>query len=180
MNDKIGNSDRPLNFPPPLRPISYLSPLSSSTISLQLTDLFDTNMAGLAPSKVYQDDFHPGKGNALQACAASIFNLTLEEVPNFIEMPGGYEDEMQTFCRSRGLVMEKVALGKDTNENVLGPEYNGKYCILRGTSPRGDHGHVVVAQFDIDIEDFAMIHDPHPDHTFLDESKDYGWAMFFF
>jgi hypothetical protein len=40
-----------------------------------------------AYTKVYQDDFSPGRGNALQSAVASIFNLALKDVPNFIKMP---------------------------------------------------------------------------------------------
>ena len=47
--------------------------------------------------KVYQDDFSSAKGNALQAAVASIFDLSLDQVPNFIESPEGYESAIETF-----------------------------------------------------------------------------------
>ena len=43
-------------------------------------------------------------------------------------------------------------------------EYNGKLCILRGKSPRGEFGHVVVARH-VSGGKFDMVHDPHPDGT---------------
>ena len=75
--------------------------------------------------------------------------------------------------------MEKVPLRGTGYE--LSDKYNDKYCILRGDSPRGDHGHVVVAQYsNEEVSGFDLIHDPHPDETYLDADGDYGWAMFFF
>ena len=133
-------------------------------------------MSCLTPAKVNQNDFRPGKGNALQAAIASIFQLSLQEVPNFIESPEGYESAIQSFCHGRGITMEKITLSKDVK---LSEKYNGKYCVLRGVSPRGDHGHVVVARYRDELNDFEMIHDPHPDETYLDKDGGYGWAMFF-
>jgi len=57
-------------------------------------------------------------------------------------------------------------------------EYNNNICILRGKSPRGDFGHVVVAKHITDGK-FEMLHDPHPDETFLDIAEAYGWCLFF-
>ncbi len=42
--------------------------------------------------KVHQDDFTPSKGNALQACVASILGKSLDEVPNFVTLDCGYEE----------------------------------------------------------------------------------------
>lgn len=132
------------------------------------------------PTKIYQSDFSPRKGNALQTAVASIFGLDLSKVPNFIEMPEGYETAICTFCRDRGSECIKITLGgkksNDSTSDVLS-EYNGKLCILRGKSPRGDFGHVVVAKRVNGT--FQMMHDPHPDETFLDEGEDAGWCMFF-
>lgn len=131
------------------------------------------------PHNIHQDDFSPGRGNALQAAVASIFGLDLKDVPNFITVEGGYENAIRTFCQERGGIdCKKMAVDKDkdkdTGKNLL--EYNGKLCILRGTSPRGDFGHVVVARRKGD--QFEMVHDPHPDGTFL-AGDEFGWCMFF-
>ncbi len=128
------------------------------------------------PIKIYQDDFSPGKGNALQAAVASIFGLDLSNVPNFIEMPKGYEAAIHTFCHGRGSNCFKIKLGSDGGSEILS-KYNGKLCILRGKSPRGDFGHVVVAKREEGA--FQMMHDPHPEETFLDEVEGFGWCMFF-
>eukprot|EP00592_Proboscia_alata_P015957 CAMPEP_0194399758 /NCGR_PEP_ID=MMETSP0174-20130528/126833_1 /TAXON_ID=216777 /ORGANISM="Proboscia alata, Strain PI-D3" /LENGTH=134 /DNA_ID=CAMNT_0039196193 /DNA_START=51 /DNA_END=452 /DNA_ORIENTATION=+ len=119
------------------------------------------------PHKVRQNDFSPGRGNALQAVVASVFGLDLQDVPNFITMEGGYENAIRTFCREKGDVdCKKMAVNGDLSE------YEGKLCILRGTSPRGDFGHVVVARRKGD--QFEMVHDPHPDETFL-TGDEFGW-----
>ena len=134
----------------------------------------------LVPRKVHQDDFRPGRGNALQAAVASIFGLELSQVPNFVELPEGYEAAIQSFCAEKGWTSLKLKMGEDTAA-PFGEEYEGKLCVLRGKSPRGDSGHVVVAarRTSKDGCGFEMIHDPHPDETFLDESEAFGWCMFF-
>ena len=132
--------------------------------------------------KVYQDDFSPAKGNALQAAVASIFDLSLVEVPNFIESPYGYESAIQAFYQrieEDGQTI-KINLLDDAwvQMQTSLDAYRDRICILRGKSPRGDFGHVVVSRHTID-GNFEMIHDPHPDGTFLDESEAFGWCLFF-
>ena len=139
------------------------------------------------PTKVYQDDFSPAKGNALQAAVASIFGLRLhdDDVPNFIESPFGYEAAIERFYQQRlgGERCVKMQLAADeSKKNIPDEDYDNAICILRGKSPRGDFGHVVVARYVSSIEGrecFEMLHDPHPDETFLDETEEFGWCMFF-
>ena len=52
-------------------------------------------------------------------------------------------------------------------------------CILRGKSPRGDHGHVVIATIQRFMSEvsFDFVWDPHPEATFLDRSEPFGWFM---
>lgn len=212
------------------------------------------------PGRVYQDNFSPAQGNALQAAVASIFGMSLNEVPNFIEMEEGYEAAITRFyqqglghghgCVIEGRECDKVMLNVNGScdsssewsymasdlrhlrspedqesinarrENMIDSmdslvhhekittsqldkieqavvkgkqeildeipkfpckipdEYNSKICILRGKSPRGDFGHVVVAKHIADGK-FEMMHDPHPDATFLDTRDAYGWCLFF-
>jgi hypothetical protein len=52
--------------------------------------------------------------------------------------------------------------------------------IVRGKSPRGDFGHVVVGCVNSDQISVSFIHDPHPEATMLsgyDNGK--GWCMIF-
>jgi hypothetical protein len=220
------------------------------------------------PRRVYQNNFIRGRGNALQAAVASIFGLTLLDVPNFIEMPEGYavlitkfyqqrsggvgkcvkimlrdtETSKESACKDHTVLgngaaldssfemtytrsheeCERVASIKENcfnnlssvlndkrmtigqlegfnrqlNELVQGAllalsniprnpqhydipdDYNNKICILRGKSPRGDFGHVVVAKH-LSGGKFEMLHDPYPDGNFLDASEGYAWCLFF-
>ena len=178
----------------------------------------DVNSHNIINKVVFQDDFRPGHGNALQATVASIFGLQLIDVPNFIDMPDGtgYESAIQQFCchnqKRRSMIKIKIHdnAGSDkddgadkmiaTNPILLSNEYDNQLCILRGKSPRGNFGHVVVARKrsvqekeglvnksnnnkensdDNDDRMFEMIHDPHPDGTFLDGNEKFGWCMFF-
>lgn len=127
------------------------------------------------PSRVHQDDFSPAKGNALQACVASLLgHQSLQDVPNFIALECGYEQGIRDYFHET----TKYAVVKKSCRDVSSENENGKLCILRGKSPRGDFGHVVVARV-VDNNTFEMIHDPHPDGTFLDPSEEYGWYMMF-
>lgn len=125
-----------------------------------------------SPDKVFQDDFSPAKGNALQACVASLFQQPLQEVPNFIALDCGYEEGIQTYLRP----LNYLALKKKISD--VSAEDEGRLCILRGKSPRGSFGHVVVARVGQGGQ-YEMIHDPHPDGTFLDTSEASGWCMLF-
>mmetsp|Transcript_14877 Transcript_14877/g.19533 ORF Transcript_14877/g.19533 Transcript_14877/m.19533 type:complete len:148 (+) Transcript_14877:93-536(+) len=131
------------------------------------------------PSLVRQDNFSPAKGNALQACIASLFHLKLNDVPNFIELDVGYEQGIRDFLASRSNIrMRKVPLEQGCSLMGEEEESKGKLCLLRGKSPRGEFGHVVVAKVCENVG-FEMVHDPHPDDTFLDKTERYGWCMLF-
>merc|ERR1712039_834903 len=116
-------------------------------------------------SAVLQTDFSPGRGNALQACVASIFSLELESVPNFVTAPEGYENAIRTWLEARARRFHKVQLedGRLPSNEAC---WSAQLCMLRGTSPRGDHGHVVVAKVS-DNGTLQIVHDPHPDGSGL-------------
>eukprot|EP00039_Didymoeca_costata_P031455 m.34850 g.34850 ORF g.34850 m.34850 type:complete len:145 (+) comp8789_c1_seq1:234-668(+) len=126
-----------------------------------------------------QDNFSPGKGNALQVCFAAMFGMDIASVPNFIEDDNGYESGIRAFLESEvnehKYTMKKVSppvFDTDKSENLP------KLCILRGKSPRGNHAHVVVAE-SLGGDQFKFVMDPHPDNTFLDTAEPFGWAMVF-
>jgi hypothetical protein len=120
---------------------------------------------------VRQDDFSPGRGNALQACVASLFGQPMKVVPNFVTLECGYQQGIEQYLQESKFRVVKKKISTEISED------EGKLCILRGKSPRGDFGHVVVAR--IVKGDFEMVHDPHPDATFLDPQEAYGWYMLF-
>ena len=148
-----------------------------------------------APATVHQTDFTAGSGNALQACVASLFALPLDTVPNFIELAEGYAEGIKAFVAG-SFAPRKVAVGGTPDGSGTAPAAGGdsahgslplpasdaaRLCLLRGTSPRGSFGHVVVARVTQCAPPvFEYVCDPHPDGTFLSESlPQNSWAMFF-
>ncbi len=125
---------------------------------------------------VHQTEFSAGSGNALQACIAAVFARSLETVPNFIALGCGYEKGIEDFVAPYFKVHKIVLTDSDGHNSPSVPA--NQLVILRGKSPRGAHGHVVVAKC-VDGKVFNNVHDPHPDATFLDCSEAPGWCMFF-
>eukprot|EP00658_Telonema_sp_P-2_P063217 TRINITY_DN51936_c0_g1_i2.p1 TRINITY_DN51936_c0_g1~~TRINITY_DN51936_c0_g1_i2.p1 ORF type:complete len:151 (+),score=37.89 TRINITY_DN51936_c0_g1_i2:148-600(+) len=131
---------------------------------------------------VLQTNFTPSAGNALQACVASIMQLPLEAVPNFIEAPEGYLCAAQKFLGERGLCLLKVPLregyeiefGLGTDGEMA--EEHAPLCLVAGGSPRGDHKHVVVGRLVGSRMEF--MHDPHPEGGMLSENAAGAWAGF--
>lgn len=120
--------------------------------------------------RVLQTDFTPGSGNALQAAVASAMHLELDAVPNFLLAPEGYEVALAEWLRSKGRRMYKLALDREGRLPPAGASpaaFCGMQCIVRGTSPRGDHGHVVAGRVGADGRSVDLVHDPHPDGAFL-------------
>ena len=113
----------------------------------------------------------PG-GNCFAACVAAILEIPIDHVPNFCA--DGTEDWMakgnEWFGR-RGLCMFDFEGSRpggplaDCNGLV-----DGMYLIASGKSPRGDWKHSVVARYCLGdgAHCLALVHDPHPDGTFLD------------
>lgn len=119
---------------------------------------------------VLQDKFYePGvpteqqRGNCWTAAIASILELPLHEVPNFIEIDveGGEDWYLHTirFLKEHGWSIIQTF---DENDEEFLPQPD-EYYLQTGVSPRGDGTvyHVVVAQ------NGKMVHDPHPDNTGL-------------
>lgn len=138
---------------------------------------------------VYQTDFSAAQGNALQACFASIFEVPLADVPNFIAVQPGsgaggadYLRAIDTWLAPRKLAFVKISL-TETGGRLQFPA-GPAICILAGPSPRGDFKHAVVARVvenEISGEGegaqgFRIIHDPYPDATGL--AGDPAWAGF--
>lgn len=106
-------------------------------------------------------------GNCLQAAVASLFELELDEVPNFAAAKGPVDHRgaqawwcaLEDFGRKRGYLVLCFA-----------EPIEGLYGIMSGDSPRGNWAHSVVA------EGSTMIHDPHPDNTGVLSPSD--WIYF--
>ena len=105
---------------------------------------------------------------------ASLLGLQLIDVPNFITQPEGYWAAMLAHSAGRGLSMTKMPLKDGKLPFASNP---GTPCILRGTSPRGAHGHVIIAVVDGDGTSLSPVHDPHPEGGYLNGPGE--WAAFY-
>lgn len=100
-----------------------------------------------------QDKFYikdVSHGNCQQAAIASLLDLDLTEVPNFIEQPQGFWQSFWEFMTARGL----VAI------DLPGERHFGCYHLAYGPSPRGV-SHAVIYRYG------ALAHDPHPSRAGL-------------
>lgn len=102
------------------------------------------------------------RGNCLQAAVASLFELSLSEVPHFVA-----EDDwwgcLADWLDVRGLTPVYVP-----HSDVM--PWGVPYLAI-GDSPRGDYSHVV-----IEVEN-ELVHDPHPDGTGL---RDFRKGIYLF
>lgn len=102
--------------------------------------------------KVFQTKFHGenSRGNCLAACLASVFDLSISDLPEFEMME---RDEwihvMLTWLEDRGYDLDVF------RTNPGGELAKGTYYMAIGKSPRGID-HCVV------YRDGFMVHDPHP------------------
>jgi len=108
-----------------------------------ITTIHQQQSVSLSLMGVYQTDFHPGTGNALQACIATLFCRTLDSVPNFITLVCGYDKGIVEFAAPHYHVY-KIMLAdlknrdSDNNKQSLGMVIPiNQFVILRGKSPRG-------------------------------------------
>lgn len=98
------------------------------------------------------------KGNCLQACLASIFELPLEKVPHFAEMGHVWYEEMWAWLRKFGLM--PLCVSKKSGHRPFG------FSIGNGPGPRGFQ-HAVVCH------DGEIVHDPHPSKAGLLEIQEW-------
>ena len=109
----------------------------------------------LLPFEMKQTNFTPGKGNALQICISVLFDIRNYDkiVPNFIEDPKGYAFGITQFLNTINYEMKKINLNKNTfdKDEIASVCQLPLLCMLRGKSPRGDHGHVIVAEIQSDL-----------------------------
>ena len=108
---------------------------------------------------VMQNVFGQPDGNCLQACVASIFNIKLAEVPNFMRWRSEWHDRLTEFCIERGL----YPLHVNTDE----PEGNLRgYHLMAVMTTRGIL-HSVVGY------NGKMVHDPYPGGSEITEVQEY-------
>ncbi len=91
-------------------------------------------------------------GNCVQACVASILEMKLDEVPNFMAAgPDAFETNLDLWCGYNGLKAIRITV--EPQEII-----EGCYVIASGLSPRATEGqHHAVVWYNGEI-----VHDPHP------------------
>lgn len=114
---------------------------------------------------VMQTLFHDkdGSGNCFEACVASLFEMGLEDIPNFHK--DNWFLDFWNWLKIKGYTSYGALYKEDVKSYIGGVD---GYYIVCGESPRGKHikgGHAVV------YKDGKLIHDPHPDGTGLASIK---------
>ena len=107
-----------------------------------------------------------GVGNCLQACIASIFELPLSEVPNFIEYERGNSENLQAMIEWLKPMGFKPLTLWFADWNDLNNWKPPGYHMIYGYSERGIKHAVVGYQGE-------MVFDPHPDNTGLSTVDSY-------
>lgn len=98
------------------------------------------------------------KGNCYQACVASIFEVELTCIPNFMgHGPDRFVEIWDAWADMQGLAVFDLDLTRNNNWLEI---FKGAYVVVTGLSPRDkNHYHSVV------FYNGVMVHDPHPDKT---------------
>lgn len=103
----------------------------------------------------------PPNGNCVAACIASLLELPLEEVPNFIKADE-FWDDLNNWLAKRGLYLVSLA--------AVGKVPRG-YHIIDGKSHSGPWNHVVVGYEGI------MVHDPNPKRRGIRGDPEWYWVF---
>lgn len=111
---------------------------------------------------VDQDKFGMPDGNCFAACIASILELPLAEVPNFVTFGDKWYERTVEFLRCRGFTPIYVTRAGAEQMDIHALIEAGHYFIVTGKSPRGDFDHCVVQHGS------ELVHDPHPSRAFID------------
>lgn len=112
---------------------------------------------------VMQTIFTPPKGDCFRACVATILELDLAAVPNWIgDHPEDWFDRFQAWLLKRGLAALEIPITPD--QPFFSPLPPAPF-ILTGQSPRGDWLHCVVG---VGANNrFDYVHDPNPHGGYL-------------
>ena len=125
--------------------------------------------------KVFQTVVDSGKGNCMQAAIASLLELDLEDVPNFIEFvgKGQWLKTMHGFLNEKGY--DAITVGKSKGQGTqwlkdLAKFDNGVNGYLYASVPSRtfENGtHAVIVDTDL-----RVVHDPNPNQKCLDIKPD--------
>jgi hypothetical protein len=121
------------------------------------------------------------KGNALQACFASLLGLGLNQVPSFI-LKTDYMDAIQTFLRPFGMAFLKVSMASLMSNADSLSNIEGLQCAVVGVNSLGGVRQCCVGVVKNTVRAhtcnaYQVIHDPHPKSDGI--SGEAIWAGFF-
>ena len=133
--------------------------------------------------RVKQTKFGPVEGNCFAACIASLLEVSIEEV-NIDLASDKWFESLQAYLRPKNLYFLEVRL--DVAKSYPLYAMDGIYCVFSGKSPRKFDGHdgtnhAVVGRINSEPDQlviFSMVHDPHPDNTFLVDGSLWGLGFF--
>lgn len=110
---------------------------------------------------VHQTLTETGEGNCLSASLASVLELSLDEVPDFVKEHGlNYYHAVNEWLSQFGLMWLRVVVPPDSLPRFR-PLPAGAICLVTGHSPRGQGNHSIVATIE-DGWNVKLLHDPHP------------------
>jgi hypothetical protein len=115
---------------------------------------------------VQQTIFGPPHGDCYRACVASILELPIDDVPNFVESGDKWIEATEDFLLKFRLQPITLMVDHCRDAGLIPAGYH----IIGGKSPRGDFYHAVVG--------FKgnRVYDPHPDELGLRTEE--TWTVF--
>ena len=124
--------------------------------------------------KVYQTIVHKEHGNCMQAVVASLFELELDQVPNFIELGDKWFSEYMDFFKERGYDVCYIHRNRnhDTTQSLINIAkfdggINGYFDATVKSQTLEGVTHAVVINSDLNI-----VHDPNPNERALKLTPD--------
>lgn len=125
---------------------------------------------------VFQSDIHPIHGNCFAACLASIFEITLEEVPHFIkEYPDiVWWDKFLEWLLAKKRFHALFLPIEQKEQPLLEQDFKPLGWSILLCSTVRNTSHAIVCQ------DGNIIHNPYP--TIIDRDTNplvLGWVIFF-
>lgn len=122
--------------------------------------------------KVYQTIVDPIKGNCMQAAIASLFELSLEEVPNFIELGDEWAFTFKKFYENKGysygILNPSSRVSKELIKKALNFDggVNGYFYASVPSKLFKDGSHAVIIDSSLEV-----VHDPNPNNLWLGEKN---------
>lgn len=125
-----------------------------------------------------------GWGDCMSACIASILEIDLGRVPQFTRLINdgyydrdecpylGFQDHMGKWLNTEGFGALHFRKNGRGLWRPFMPGMEGQFVIVGGPSERCADGHSVVGKVSDMFGGVDLIHDPHPDGTFLSGQPD--------